>query len=445
MAAAAAAAASAAPKEWAGGEVLFAGGTDWATLGRVGGKKTDAQQELDRQERYPNLVEPYRLKALMDVRIAFIAAGSAACHCIVADVAGVCYTWGRNEKGQLGHGDLLQRNSPTVVAGLAGKKVTAAAGGKHHTAVVLDNGESWTFGLNSQGQCGIGSIKKAKGATDDLQLAPVKARVEGVASVSCGADFTVWLSRKGEVWAAGNPQYGQLGDGSDHVYNAKDSSIKLVYEPQESPKVVPGLLGINVTRVAAGHSHTIALDDKGGAYTWGNGNYCKLGHKVQQDEFAPRQVESFRGRIMVQPDGVVAAGGTSTFCVATGPQLYGWGKLKTSGDNLTHPTPIEDLSGWHLRSMSCGPATFAVAADSSVITWGAATNGELGYGPAGKKTSARPAKCDALENTHTHQVACGVGFTLFLTEPKGDALSKFPVFEPALAVEEAKGIGRAHV
>jgi hypothetical protein len=26
-----------------------------------------------------------------------------------------------------------------------------------------------------------------------------------------------------QVYAAGNPQYGQLGDGSDHAYNAKDS------------------------------------------------------------------------------------------------------------------------------------------------------------------------------------------------------------------------------
>lgn len=33
-------------------------------------------------------------------------------------------------------------------------------------------------------------------------------------------------------------------------------------------------------QVSCGHSHTLALDDKGGAYTWGNGNYGKLGHKV---------------------------------------------------------------------------------------------------------------------------------------------------------------------
>ncbi len=56
-----------------------------------------------------------------------------------------------------------------------------------------------------------------------------------------------------------------------------------------------------------------------------------------------------------------------------------------------YPQIVQDLVGWHVRSFACGPGTFACAADNSVITWGAATNGELGYGP-NKKSSANPAK-----------------------------------------------------
>lgn len=50
----------------------------------------------------------------------------------------------------------------------------------------------------------------------------------------------------------------------------------------------------------------------------------------------------------------LGAGGTSSFCMASGPQLYAWGKLKVSGDNTTHPTPLEDLSGWHVSVCVCG-------------------------------------------------------------------------------------------
>ena len=120
------------------------------------------------------------------------------------------------QRGQLGHGDLLQRNIPTIVKGLNGKQViagtkashrtnnsfvcllvllnaachamfvhavarmlfqtlrifvmqisssyshvpfTTGAGGKHHSAIVTSDGASYTFGSNLHGQCGTGTLK----------------------------------------------------------------------------------------------------------------------------------------------------------------------------------------------------------------------------------------------------------------------------------------------
>ena len=37
----------------------------------------------------------------------------------------------------------------------------------------------------------------------------------------------------------------------------------------------------------------------------GDGGYGRLGHSVQQDEMAPRQIETFRGRMPVDPHSVV--------------------------------------------------------------------------------------------------------------------------------------------
>jgi alpha-tubulin suppressor-like RCC1 family protein len=374
------------------------------------------------------------------IRIALIAAGPTAAHAIIADVAGVCYTWGRNEKGQLGHGDLLQRNVPTKVAGLAGKVVTKASGGKSHTVVVTADGQSFGFGLNTAGALGTGAIRRNKGSVDDLQLAPVKCAVEAATDVACGADYTLWLvGDGGRVWSAGNPQYGQLGDGDDHMYNAKDSSIQIKFEPQPQPRVVTALKDHKIVKIASGGTHALAVSDAGLAFTWGNGNYGKLGHKVQADEHTPRQLEGFSKRILALPDMPVAAGSVSTWCCGTGPQLYGWGKLKSSGDNTTYPQPLHDLSGWAPHSMACGPATFAVAAERSVITWGQATNQELGYGEGGKKSSANPAKCEPLDEVYTRAVACGVGFTLFLCDPASDKVQKAPLWEPECETEEAVG------
>lgn len=55
----------------------------------------------------------------------------------------------------------------------------------------------------------------------DLQLTPSKCLVEKCSAVAAGAEFSMWLC-DGQLWAGGLPQYGQLGDGDDHEYNAKD-------------------------------------------------------------------------------------------------------------------------------------------------------------------------------------------------------------------------------
>lgn len=50
-------------------------------------------------------------------------------------------------------------------------QVVGASAGRNHTAVVTATGESYSFGLNSYGQLGTGSVKKLKGA-EDMALTP---------------------------------------------------------------------------------------------------------------------------------------------------------------------------------------------------------------------------------------------------------------------------------
>eukprot|EP00889_Picochlorum_renovo_P003084 jgi/Picre1/30114/NNA_005483.t1 len=346
------------------GTVLQCGATDYWAIGRT--KETRPE--------YPCLNVPHKLKELEDVKITFIAAGSAACHSVAVDVDGGCYVWGRNEKGQLGLGDQLTRNVPTKLEGLKDHKIVSAACGRYHTVFLTDKGESYACGLNSYGQCGTGSVKKVKGG-EDVILTPQRCEILNCSKVCCGGEFTMWLC-DGALFSAGLPQYGQLGHGTDNQYNAADSSVKMVFDPQ--PSALRGCVDMGIWRI------------------W------RLGHKVQQDEFKPRLVETLTGRIKIPEDAIVAAGATSTFCTMVGGQLFAWGKLKTSGDNLMYPVPYMELAGWDIKSFSCGATTFGCSAsadgENSTITWGGTSGfGELGYGEGGKKSSANPDKCLALE------------------------------------------------
>ena len=53
---------------------------------------------------------------------------------------------------------------------------------------------------------------------------PNAALISNCQTVSCGIDFTMWVC-DGKLYAAGMPQYGQLGDGTDHEYNAKECEL----------------------------------------------------------------------------------------------------------------------------------------------------------------------------------------------------------------------------
>ncbi|XP_072968094.1 uncharacterized protein [Typha angustifolia] len=402
--------------EAAYGELLYCGGTNWDAMGR----KVLGSLAV-------NLVSPTRLRPLMGVDIRFVASGCTSCHCVALDVEGRCYTWGRNEKGQLGHGDTLQHNMPTIVSELSKYKIVRAGVGRNHTVVVSEDRKSFSFGMNKHGQLGTGSTK------NEIEPYPVPCLVTEATNAVCGADFTVWLTQTegSSILSGGLPQYGQLGHGTDNEYNVKDGSVKLAYEPQPRPRPIAALSGKTIVKVACGTNHTVAVDSSGFVYTWGFGGYGRLGHREQKDEWVPRLVEVFQKHNVLPPSAVVSAGSASSACTAGGGQLYMWGKMKNTGDDWMYPKPVMDLSGWNIRCMASGNMHHVVGADDSCISWGHAQHGELGYGPQGQKSSANPKKVDILDGMHVTSVGCGWGLSMIVIDraKAGDRLEKLEVYD----------------
>ncbi|KAJ6920819.1 protein RCC2 [Populus alba x Populus x berolinensis] len=407
-----------------GGELLFCGSTCWSLISRMKG----AQEG--------NLVSPTRLRPLVGVDIRVVASGSASFYCVALDVEGRCYTWGRNERGQLGHGDTIPRDRPTVVSELSKYKLIRAGAGRSHSVVVTEDGLSLAFGWNKHGQLGSGS------ARNEIESSPVRCLVSDVKTTACGADFTVWLSsvEGASILSAGLPQYGQLGHGTDKEYNTKDSSVRLAYEAQPCPRAIASLAGKTIVKVACGTNHTVAVDSNGYVYTWGFGGYGRLGHKEQKDEWVPRRVDIFSKHNVLPPGAIISAGSMNSACTAGGGQLYMWGKIKNTGDDWMYPKPLMDLSGWNLRCMDSGNMHHFVGADSSCVSWGHARNGELGYGPNGQKSSAVPKKVDILEGMHVIGVACGTGHSMVIVDRTnvGDGLDQLDVYD-GKASDEGSG------
>ena len=93
--------------------------------------------------------------------------------------------------------------SPTLVED---GNVISFAAGNNHSAMVLADGSLWTFGSNERGQLGDGN--------NTNRLIPVKVVDEDVTQVAAGYDHTIFLKQDGSVWAMGRNDYGMLGDGT---------------------------------------------------------------------------------------------------------------------------------------------------------------------------------------------------------------------------------------
>ncbi|XP_056648043.1 E3 ubiquitin-protein ligase MYCBP2 isoform X1 [Diorhabda sublineata] len=82
--------------------------------------------------------------------------------------------------------------------------VTQISCGLHHSIVLLQNGQVYTFGSNLNGQLGCGDIL-TKSSVQLVRL-PCSA-----VQVAAGSNHSVVLTSKGEVYTFGNAQKGQLG------------------------------------------------------------------------------------------------------------------------------------------------------------------------------------------------------------------------------------------
>ncbi|GAB6028234.1 Protein rcc2 [Chamberlinius hualienensis] len=420
------------PTNQPAGVLLFSGGTNWDLVGRRELPK-NAKGAVGR-----NLWGPHRLTALQDIRVRVVVSGNTACHCVIVTEEGKVMTWGRNDKGQLGHSDTKRRDVPTVVEELKHLLSVDAACGRGHTLVLTDHGHVYSFGDNKNGQCGIGS-------NAPTVTSPHKVTFKGrpVQKISCGAEFSCMVDFKGYLFSFGCPEYGQLGHNTDGRYFITNN--KLAFRSEVSPRRVGVFIEktreghiipideVRIADVACGANHVVAMDTKKRCYTWGFGGYGRLGHSEPKDEMIPRLLKFFDG-----PNrGITAvyAGGAYSMAVSELGCLYFWGQNKVGGEATMYPKPVHDLSGWRIRFAACSNRSIVVLADESVVSWGPSpTYGELCYGENRPKSSTTPQEVKPLENVYIHTVACGFGHTLLIarddTDEEKAKLKKFPEYAP---------------
>ncbi len=154
--------------------------------------------------------------------------------------------------------------------------------------------------------------------------------------------------------------------------------------------------------IAAGHSHTCALERTGHVYCWGNNRHGELGQgRVGDSTDRPVQVVGVEGRGYLDNITAITSGADHTCALDTHGRVYCWG-LNFSGElgdgtNRSSATPkrvlgLEDdgvLTG--ITAISAGAShSCALNSGGTVYCWGSNDEGQLGHPTVGQGPSSVP-------------------------------------------------------
>lgn len=349
----------------------------------------------------------------LENRVIEISAG--AYHTVALKEDGTVWTWGNNESGQLGDGTEIDKGEPVQVKGIEGVKAIAAGG--YHTVALKEDGTVWTWGENLYGQLGDDTI-------DICKNEPVQVKgIEGVKAIAAGERHTVALKEDGTVWSWGNNVFGQLGHtdfvvrnnqpmmvvdlkdvkaiaaGEWHTVALKEDGSIWAWGDNEDGQLGDGrVIATNkpvqaidieeVVAIASGNCFTVALKQDGTVWGWGSNFAGQLGAIVIADSDTNNE---FKYERFMQVSGMekvkaIAAGYNYTIALKKDGSLWVWGRnnLGNLGDDSIEtisiePVPVKDLEDV-IAVSAADDHIVALKKDGTVWSWGLNLYGQLGDG-----------------------------------------------------------------
>ncbi|XP_034565879.1 probable E3 ubiquitin-protein ligase HERC1 isoform X2 [Notolabrus celidotus] len=307
------------------------------------------------------------------------------------------YVWGSNSSHQLAEGTLEKILLPKLTQGFSDAQMIEA--GQYCTFSVSADGSVKACGKGSYGRLGLGDSNN-QSMPKKLVLEPHR-NMKKVSSSKGSDGHTLAITVEGEVFSWGDGEYGKLGHGNSAT--------------QKYPKIIQGpLLGKVVVCVSAGYRHSAAVTHDGELYTWGEGDFGRLGHSDSQSRNVPTLVKDISGV------GQVACGSSHTIAVAQdGRTVWSFGggdngKLGHGDTNRVYrPKVIEALHGFIIRKVCAGSqSSLALTSAGQVFAWGCGSC--LGCGSS-ETTSLRPRFIEDLSITKIIDISCGDSHCLALS------------------------------
>lgn len=293
----------------------------------------------------------------LTVRAPWAAVVAGGNQTIARKADGSLYGWGSNLIGQLGDSTTTDRNTPTQVSGGITTWRQVAMGDQFTLALRAD-GTLWAWGNNQNGQLGNGTS-----TTTPNPLPKQIGTATDWVTIAAGKSHALAINKTGLLYAWGRNFNGQLGDGTN------------------IDRLVPTKIGTatNWFKVAGGDTHSLATRTDGSLYAWGGNSLGQVGNAGVIDQNAPVKIG---GTTWV----LVAAGANHSTAIRADATLWAWGSNSSgqvgtaaSTATVTVPTQVGTSQNW-LQVAGGIAHTVGVRTDGTLWTWGLNGNGQLGDG-----------------------------------------------------------------
>jgi len=373
--------------------------------------------------------------------------GISTTHQLLIAEDSTLYGYGENIYYQMGSSYSPSNDhipSPVNSTALAGRKIVQAVQNDNSSYVLTDSGYVYTAGSNNNGYLGLGTT--ADPIQNFTRIDTAAFNGEKIVKISSGKTHRLFLSENGTVFAVGENVNGQLSTG-----NTYGQTVPV-------PINTSTLGGKTVIDIATSQGASMVLTQDGSVFTCGNYRNEGLGQgNITQDVHLFTEVDQthISGKKMIQ----IAMKDGSGYMLSSDGTLYGMGGtgfIKQNGSDIASNIPIEitnstfvdgTISEFHVGGIPSTADQDHILLKTSTGTWyalGHSTRGQTGTGYTTYLETPKPVNLSEVQGDSLVQVEGGNYKTFFL-DNDGIAYStgyRAPLYESGSDAEPSRLNGR---
>lgn len=175
-----------------------------------------------------------------------------------------------------------------------------------------------------------------------------------VKRASAGYEGTIHvIDKNGNLWAWGNNNYGQLGDGTSSGSLSDDKAKKIAE-------------GVKFKEIVDSRYNAYAIDEDGNLWGWGSNGSMQVGNGSKENQYIPVKItENIKFEKIFVP-----YNSSSVFAIDEKQNLYGWGSGIGNGSSGNVGIPTKIMNETKVVKVTVDNLKYALDVNGNLWGWG---------------------------------------------------------------------------